>query len=132
MQCNGFKVRGLNPDCDKLGVQSSEQSTWFLGKTKRGFGLHAGWKEVGLQQNELMVLRAYDGACPVLEIEALGDKCGVLVIQRSRGATFNVRVGSRVRLELGPGESAVLRCEWMRYPRSSGVHPGAYGRGLAV
>jgi hypothetical protein len=128
---NGFKIRGLNADCDHLAVQSSEETTWLLGRKRGGLGLPQ-WHEVALQRNELKVLRAYGAACPEFEIVALGDKCGIVMVQLGRGPTFGLRVGSRRVIELGPDESCVLRCEWITYPRSAGVAPGAYGRSLQV
>jgi len=128
--CNGFKIRGLNSDCDRLAVQSSEQTTWLLGRKRGGRGVPQ-WHDVALMRNELMVLRAY-GGCPTFEIQALGDSAGVLIVQQSRGPTRNLRVGSRRVIELGPDESCVLRCEWIEYPKHAGVAPGAYGAGLQV
>jgi hypothetical protein len=127
---NGFKIRGLNADCDRLAVQSSEQTTWLLGRKRGGLG-RPQWREVGLQENELMVLRAYGGA-PTFELQALGDKAGLLIVQQSRGPTFSLRVGSRRVIELGSDESCVLRCEWISYPMAPGVKAGAYGPGLRV
>lgn len=127
---NGFKIRGLNADCDKLAVQSSEQTTWLLGRKRGGLGTIQ-WHDVGIQQNELMVLRAYGGA-PTFEIRALGDKAGLLVLQQSRGPTRSLRVGARAIIELDRDESCVVRCEWVVYPRSAGVEPGAYGENLRV
>lgn len=129
-RANGFKIRGLNADCDKLAVQSSEQTTWLLGRSRGGLGLPK-WHDVGIQQNELMVLRAYGGA-PTFEIRALGDKAGLLVLQQSRGPTRSLRVGARTVIELGPDESCVVRCEWLVYPRAPGVPAGGYGEGLQV
>lgn len=129
-RCNGFRIRGLNADCDRLAVQSSEQTTWPLDRKRGGKGA-VQWHEVGLQQNELMVLRAY-GACPTFEIQALGDKAGLLILQQSRGPTFSLRVGSRRVIELDLDESCVVRCEWINYPRGAGVAPGAYGAGVQL
>lgn len=128
IHCNGFKIRAIK-ECDKLAVQSSHQSTWFVGR--RGFfGL--GWHEVALQRDELMVLRAYDGAAPVFELVALGERVGVLSVELSRGQSTALRVGSRCVVELGENESCVLHSEWIQHPRSPGVQPGAYGQGLRV
>lgn len=129
-RCNGFKVRGLNADCDRLAVQSSEQTTWLLGRKRGGFGLPQ-WRDVGISQHELIVFRAY-GGCPTFEIRAEGDKAGLLIIEQSRGPTRSLRVGSRHVVELGLDESAVVHCEWIVYPRNPGVAAGAYGEGLAV
>lgn len=127
---NGFRLRGLNSDCDRLAVQSSEQTTWLLGRRRGGLG-RIQWHEVGIAQNELIVLRPY-GGCPTLEIEALGDKAGLLIIEQSRGATRSLRVGSRRVIELDRDEACIIRCEWIQYPTSPGVLPGAYGPGIQV
>ncbi len=129
-RCNGFKLRGLNADCDHLAVQSSEETTWLLGRKRGGLGIPQ-WHEVALQRNEIKVLRAYGGA-PTFELRALGDKSGLLIVQLSRGPTWALRVGSRRVCELGRDESCILRCEWIQYPRNPGVAPGAYGQGLSV
>lgn len=129
-RCNGFRIRGLNADCNHCAVQSSEQTTWLLGRKRGGLGTIQ-WREVGLAQNELMVIRAYGGA-PTFEIQALGDKAGMLMLQQSRGPTASLRVGSRRVIELDRDESCVVRCEWIVYPRNPGVVAGAYGDGLAV
>lgn len=128
---NGFRIRGLNADCDKLAVQSSEQTTWLLGRQRGGKGARPQWHEVGIGQNELIVLRPYGGS-PTFEIEPLGDKAGLLIIQQSRGPTRSLRVGSRRVVELDRDESCVIRCEWIQYPRSPGAPPGSYGQGLQV
>jgi hypothetical protein len=127
---NGFKIRGLNADCDKLAVQSSEQTTWLLGRKRGGLGMIQ-WHDVGIQQNELIVLRAYGGS-PEFEIRALGDRAGLLVLQQSRGPTRSLRVGSRAVIELDRDESCVVRCEWVVYPHSAGVPAGSYGENLRL
>jgi hypothetical protein len=129
-RCNGFKIRGLNADCDKLAVQSSEQTTWLLGRSRGGKGAPQ-WHDVGIGRNELIVLRPYGGA-PVVEIKALGDAAGLLVLQQSRGPTRSLRVGQRRIIELDREESLVIRCEWIEYPRAPGVSAGGYGPGLRV
>lgn len=129
-RCNGFKVRGLNADCDRLAVQSSEQTTWLLGRKRGGLGLIQ-WHEVAISQHELIVFRPYGGS-PSFEVVALGDKAGLLVIQQARGPTRSLRVGSRYTVELDRDESCTVRCEWIVYPRSPGVMPGAYGENLSV
>lgn len=129
-RANGFKIRGLNADCDRLAVQSSEQTTWLLGRKRGGLG-RIQWQDVGIGQNELIVLRAY-GGCPTFEVRAEGDKAGLLVLQQSRGPTRSLRVGSKHVVELDRDESCVVRCEWIVYPRAPGAAPGAYGAGLQV
>ncbi len=128
-KCSGFKITALNPDCDRLAVQSSEQTTWQLGY--RRFGLRK-THDVGILQNELMVLRAYCGAAPVFDIKPTGDAAGALIVSAARGATRVVRVGQVYRVELGPDESCTIRSENILYPTSPGVGAGAYGPGLRV
>jgi hypothetical protein len=127
---NGFRIRGLNADCDRLAVQSSEQTTWLLGRKRGGRGKPQ-WHDVGIGINELIVLRAY-GGCPSVEIEALGDRAGLLILQQSRGPTRSLRVGAKRVIELDRDESLVVRCEWISYPLHPGVQAGAYGPGLQI
>lgn len=93
---NGFRIRTLNQDCDRLAVQSSVQTTWFC--TYRGTGKKAHKHEVGLGQKELIVLRPYQGQ-PVFELEGLGGPHGVLIVQEASGATVTLRNGQRRRFE---------------------------------
>lgn len=116
---NGFKIRGLNADADRVAVQSTHETTWLLGRSSRGW-LKPKWREVGLAQRELKVLRPYNGR-PVLEIQSLGGKCGVLIVERARGATTVLRNGSTLRLELGLDESVVLKTEHWQPPRGEGA-----------
>lgn len=120
MRANGFRIRGLNADCDKLAVQSSVETTWLLGRGSKTRGPQGKWTEVGQLRDELKVLRPYGGA-PAFEIEPLGDKCGCLIGQRARGPTRVMRVGSRYTIELEPDESFVIRCEQIEYPRGAGA-----------
>lgn len=118
--CNGFKIRGLNADADKLAVQSTHETTWLLGRRKWA-RIAPAWREVGLAQNELKVLRPYGGA-PVIELQSLGGPYGVLIVERARGGTTVLRNGRKLRLELGHEESVVLKTEHWRSPRTEGVH----------
>lgn len=129
-RCNGFKLRGLNADCDRLAVQSSEQTTWLLGRKRGGLGTPQ-WHDVAIAKNEVIVLRPYGGS-PTVEIRAEGDRAGILVLEQARGPTRSLRVGQRRVVELGLDESLVIRCEWIEHPRHAGVAPGAYGPGLAT
>jgi hypothetical protein len=115
-------------DCDKLAVQSSEQTTWLLGYKRFRIVKH---QDVALAQNELMVLRPY-GGCPAFEITPTGDAAGLLIVSAARGATRSVRVGMKYRVELGLDESCTIRCEQIAHPLHGGVSKGAYGPGLAV
>lgn len=114
-RCNGFRIRALNADCDRVAIQSSEQTTWLLGRGSKTRGPRGKWHEVGLARNELMVIRCYGGT-PAYEIEPLGDAAGVLIANRSRAGSRTLRVGSRARFDLEPDESVVLRCEHLVTP----------------
>lgn len=127
-KCNGFRIRPLNADCDRLAVQSSEQTTWLLGYRRFRIIKH---QDVALLQHELMVLRPY-GGCPAFEITPTGDAAGALIVSAARGATRAVRVGQTYRVELGLDESCTIKCETMQAPLHGGVRPGTYGQGLAV
>jgi hypothetical protein len=113
---NGFKVRGLNADVDRLAVQSTRQTTWVLNRGLLGLPK---WHEIGLARDELIVLRPYGGA-PVIEIEALGGPHGVLIVHATQGCTRTLRHGRRLRLELKREESVVIKCEDWHEPRSEG------------
>lgn len=129
-RCNGFRIRGINADCDRLAVQSSEQTTWLLGRKRGGLG-RAQWHEVAIGANELVVLRPY-GGCPEFEIQALGDGAGILNVHAVRQFERKLRSGSKMIVTLGQDEACVIRSEWMQHPRHAGVASGAYGQGLQV
>ena len=116
---NGFRVRGLNADTDKLAVQSSHQTTFFLTRAKWG-GMLPKWHEIGLGRSELIVLRPYGGA-PVIELEALGGPYGVLVVEATQSCTRTLRNGQRLRLELKRDESVVIKCEEWKPPGKDGA-----------
>lgn len=114
---NGFKVRAL-VDGDRLAVQSTHQTTYFLTGRKWG-GLMHRWHEVGLQEREIVVLRPY-GASPVIEIEGLGGPHGVLIVEATQSKTRTLRNGQRERFELKRDESVVVKTEHWREPRDPG------------
>lgn len=117
---NGFKVRGLNQDVDRLAVQSSHQSTWFLSRGKLGRVGLPKWHEIGIARDELIVLRPY-GASPVIELEGLGGPHGVLIVEATQSCTRTLRNGTRLRLALKPDESVVVKCEDWKSPRAEGA-----------
>jgi hypothetical protein len=116
---NGFRVRGLNADTDKLAVQSNRQTTFFLTRSKWR-GMLPKWHEIGIAKNELIVLRPYGGA-PMIELEALGGPYGVLIVNATQSCTRTLRVGQRLRLGLKTDESVVIRCEDMVAPDGTQV-----------
>jgi hypothetical protein len=94
---NGFRIRTLNPDCDRLAVQSSVAATWFCTWDP---DRRKGWKrEVGIAQKELVVLRPYQGK-PVIELKGLGGPHGVLIVDRANGGTVVLRNGQKQQFEL--------------------------------
>lgn len=119
---NGFQIRTLNADCDRLAVQSSIASTWFC-------TYHGGMRgkllpkkhQVGLAQNELVILRPYQGK-PVFELQCLGGPHGVLIINRASGGTQVLRNGQKVIIETI--ESLVLKTEHWRAPGRDGAGLG--------
>jgi hypothetical protein len=118
---NGFYIRTLNQDCDRLAVQSSVQGTWFC--TYRGTaGKKPKKHEVGIAQKELIVLRPYQGK-PVIELEGLGGPYGVLIVERANGGTTVLRNGRRQQFELDG--ALVVKTENFSPPGREGASIGA-------
>jgi len=109
---NGFRIRGLNQDADRLAIQSTHQTTRPLGRNRTPGG-RPQWQEIGIAQDELIVCRPYNGA-PVIEIQGLGGPHGVLIVEATRQFTRTLRNGSRLRVELGQDESLVIKTETWR------------------
>lgn len=123
--CNGFHLRGLNQDCNRVSVQSSVANTWMMTYKKHAFA-RAAVHEVGMNRDEIIVVKCQDGSGHAeIEIRPLGGKSGTLIAQSSRKGQRTLRVGGKYRFELDPGEAVVLRT-------SSIVHPSTAGAGLAV
>jgi len=116
---NGFEIRTLNQDCDRLAVQSSVAGTWFC--SYRG-KLLPKKHEVGIGQNELVVLRPYQGK-PVIELRGLGGPHGVLIVDRADGGTRVLRNGQKALFELDC--ALVLKTEQFRPPGRDGAGMGA-------
>lgn len=120
---NGFEIRGLNPDSDRVSIQSNIQTTWMLTYKRMGEPVT---QRVGIMRDELIVIKCQDGAASAeIEITPLGDAAGTLIGQSSRKATRTMRVGDPYIWELEPGESLVIRSQ-------SIVHPKGPGAGLSV
>lgn len=116
---NGFRIRTLNADCDRLAVQSSLAGTWFCTfRSKWTPKTH----EVGIAQSELVVLRPYQGK-PVIEIEGLGGPHGVLIVDKANGGSQVLRNGQRARFEMDG--ALVLKTEHFRPPGREGQGMGA-------
>jgi hypothetical protein len=113
---NGFRIRGLNADCDKLACQSSVQTTWLVGRHRF---LSKG-TEVAITKDELIVLRPYGGA-PVVEITPLGGPHGVLILELARGGRMAVRNGTKQRVEMGLDEALVIKTEHWKPPQGPGA-----------
>jgi hypothetical protein len=117
---NGFKIRTLNQDCDRLAVQSSLSATWFCTFRSR-LGMLAKTHTVGIAQNELVVLRPYQGK-PVIELEGLGGPYGVLIVDRANGGTRTLRNGQRERFDLDA--ALVIKTENFTAPGTEGRQMG--------
>jgi hypothetical protein len=136
MNCNGFRLRPLNQDCNRIAVKSSIATTWAMTYRERFLAPNKKY-EVGMDQNELIVISFQDGSGgAAIEITPLGDNVGTMIAQSSRGektrnghkvggGTATLRVGTAYRFELEPGESLVLRSAKI-------VHPNHMGAGLSV
>jgi hypothetical protein len=120
---NGFRIRTLNADCDRLAVQSSVQGTWFCSFRGKLFGKLVGrHHDVGITQAELIVLRPYQGK-PVIELEGLGGPHGVLIVDRANGGSTVLRNGQRRRFELDC--ALVIKTEHFKPPGRDGASLGA-------
>lgn len=118
---NGFRIRGLNPASNRVSIQSSHQDTFMLTRRKWA-GLVNKWHEVGQAQNELIVIKCQDGADSAeIELEALGDKVGTLIVDSSRRGARSLRVGTKQVFVLQPGEALVLRGEHIKHPTGPGA-----------
>src|SRR6266436_1573730 len=119
--CNGFKLKGMNQHFNRVSVKSNVQTTWSPTYKTPG-AKKAKEYEVGMLRDELIVLKCEDGAeVAELEIVPLGDGAGTMIAESSRGATKTLRVGSKYRWELQPGEALICRCSRMVYPNSPGA-----------
>ena len=114
--CNGIKVRALNPDCTRIAVKSSAQSSWMMGYKRYSMISKPAEYEIGIAKNELLVLSFQDGSGgAAIEVEPLGDKAGTLVYTSNRNQRKTLRVGSKYRFEMKPGESIIMRSSEIRY-----------------
>lgn len=122
MECNGFKIRSLNPDCTRVAIKSNSATSWFLTYKKWHFMSKPEEYVVGINRDELIVIsfQSETGGA-VIEIIPLGEKVGTIIVQSSRKATKTLRVGTGYRFELDPGESLVLRNSHIVYPQTVGA-----------
>lgn len=118
---NGFRIRGLNQDSNRVSIQSNVQDTWML--TRRKFaGLINKWYDVAMTRDEIIVIKCQDGASfAEIEIEPLGDRAGVMIAQSSRRSTKSLRVNEVYQFTLEPGEALVLRSQNIVYPTGPGA-----------
>lgn len=121
-ECNGIKLRALNPDCNRIAIKSSVQTSWMVSYKKYSHFSKPAEYEIGFNKDELLVLSFQDGSgSAAIEILPLGDKVGTIIAQSSRNATRTLRVGGKYRYELQPGESVILRGSKIVYPNSPGA-----------
>lgn len=117
---NGFKLRGLNQDCNRIAVKSTHQSTWAMPYKSHIFSRPKEY-DVAIHRNELAVLSFQDGSgCAEIEVIPLGDRVGTLLMQSSRNARQTLRVGAKYRFALKPGESLTFRNHTMIHPTKEG------------
>ena len=115
-ECNGFKLKGLNQDCNRIAVKSTHQSTWMMPYKAPVFSRPKEY-DVAIHRNELVVLTFQDGSgCAEVEITPLGDHVGTLLMQSSRNVRQTLRVGAKYRYSLKPGESVTFRNHTMIHP----------------
>jgi hypothetical protein len=116
-ECNGFKLRGLNADCNRVAVKSTHQSSWQLPYKTHVFS-RPKEHDVAIHRNELVVMTYQDylSGRAEIEITPLGDKVGTLLLQSSRNARKTLRVGQKYRFTLEPGESVTLRNSTIIHP----------------
>src|ERR1700678_391030 len=118
---NGLKVTPLNGDCSRVAVKSSIQTSWMLGFKPPGAAKPKP-QEIGFSRDELLVIAFQDGSgAAEMEIVPLGDAAGTIIAQSSRNATRVLRVGSKCRYTLAPGESIVFRSRRIIYPTNAGA-----------
>ena len=119
--CNGFKFRGLNPAVNRVSVKSNVQTTWSPTYKTPGTKRPKEY-EIGMLRDELVVMKCEDGAeTAELEITPLGDAAGTLIAESSRDVTKTLRVGSKYRWILRPGEALIFRCSRIVFPNSPGA-----------
>lgn len=115
-QINGFKLKALNQDCNRIAVKSTHQSSWMMTYKTSRYSLPKEY-EVGIHQNELAVLTFQDGSgVAKIEITPLGERVGTLLMQSSRNAKLVLRAGRKYEFHLQPGESVTLRNDTIVYP----------------
>ncbi len=118
MDCNGFKLRTLNQDCNRLAIKSNVQTSWNPSYKGHRFARNKEY-EIGFDRDELIVIAFQDGSGGAsIEIQPLGDKVGTIIAQSSRDATKVLRVGSKYRFDLAPGEQIIFRSKAIHYPDS--------------
>jgi hypothetical protein len=125
MSSNGFKLKALNQDCNRIAVKSNVQTSWNPTYKKHIFSRGEEY-DIAMTRDEIIVISFQDGSGHAeIEIKPLGDKAGTLIAQSSRNATKTLRVGAAYRFELQPGESIIMRGTMI-------VHPRHMGAGLSV
>lgn len=114
--CNGFKLKGLNQDCNRIAVKSTHASSWNMTYKERSLAF-AKVYNVAVHQNELLVISFQDGSgFAEIEVKPLGSDVGTLLMQSSRNAHQVLRVGTKYRFKMAPGESITLRNHTMMHP----------------
>lgn len=114
--CNGLKLRTLNPDCNRLAVKSSVATSWNPTYKTRLLARPKEY-EIGFERDELIVIGFQDGSGHAyFDVEPLGDKVGTTIAQTSGQNTRVLRVGSKYRFDLAPGQQIVFRSSAIVHP----------------
>ena len=114
--CNGFKLKTLNQDCNRLAIKSNVASSWCPSYKGSRFARNKEY-DVAFDRDELIAIAFQDGSGSAeIEIEPLGEKVGTIIAQSSREATKVLRVGAKYRFIMAPGEQIVIRSRNIVYP----------------
>lgn len=116
-QCNGIKLKTLNPDCNRLAVKSSVQTSWNPTYKTRLLARPKEY-EIGFERDELIVIGFQDGSGHAhFDVVPLGERVGTIIAQQGTRTTRTLRVGSKYRFELMPGEQIVFRSSAIIHPK---------------
>jgi hypothetical protein len=114
--CNGIKLKTLNPDCNRLAVKSTVQTSWNPTYKTRLLARPKEY-EIGFDRDELIVIGFQDGSGHAyFDVIPLGAQVGTIISQKSTRDTKVLRVGTRYRFDLSPGEQIVFRSSAIVHP----------------
>lgn len=115
-ECNGLKLKTLNPDCNRLAVKSTVQTSWNPTYKTRIYSRPKSY-EIGFDRDELIVIGFQDGSGHAyFDIVPLGAQIGTMVAQTAGQDTRVLRVGSKYRFDLAPGQQVIFRSSAIVHP----------------